>query len=93
MLHATVATTRLQPLRESAVDGVREAQLADSMLGPILSGKADGIKPSTEQLGGVRHSSHCLLQLWDQLVTHNGVLRRQLEAPDRSSSRLQTIVP
>ena len=89
----TVATTTLQPPSDDEIEGLRDAQLADATLGPLLRGKEDGKKPTADMLGGVSRSSRRLLQLWDQLVVHNGVLRRQFEAPDGSSSRLQTVVP
>jgi len=68
-------------------------QLVDSTLGPLLRGREAGEKPSPEQLGSLSRSSRHLLQLWEQLVVSEGVLCRQFESADGSSSTLQIVVP
>lgn len=88
-----VATSILQPLQGILSDNLREAQLNDPTLGPLLQGKENGEKPSSEQLGNLSRSSRHLLQLWEQLTVHNGILCRRFDSPDGSSSTLQIIVP
>ena len=90
---AVVATATLQPPQDITTEGIRDAQLADVVLGPLLRGKESATKPRIEQLGGVSHSSRRLLQLWNQLTVCDGVLCRQFEAPDGSSSVAQIVVP
>ena len=70
-------------------DNLREVQLAESILGPLLRGE----KPSLEQLGSLSRSSRRLLQLWEQLVASAGVLCRRFESADGSTSILQIVVP
>ena len=74
-------------------DSLREAQLADPMLGPLIRGKETGEKPSPEQLGSVSRSTRRLLQLWEQLTLHQGILCRKFESPDGLSSALQIVIP
>ncbi len=83
----------LQPSQVDLREGLREAQLADAQLRPLLEGKEAGRKPSIAELGCVSRSSRRLLQIWDQLVVHSGVLCRQFETPEGSSSITQAVVP
>ena len=72
---------------------LREAQLADSTLGRILCGKEAGEKPAAEEIGRASRSSCRLLQLWDQLLVHNGILCRRFEPPDRKEPIIQFVIP
>ena len=83
----------VKPLSDDGVDTLREAQLADPVVGPVLRGKETGDRPNHNQLGSVSRSSRRLLQLWDQLVVSGGILCRQYESPDGSCVTLQSIVP
>ena len=87
------STSLLQPLQDELSDSLREAQLADPMLGPLMRGKEAGEKPSPEQLGSVSRSTRRLLQLWQQLTVHRGILCRKFQSPDGLSSALQIVVP
>ena len=58
-----------------------------------IRGKETGRKPSADDMGSVSRSSRRLLQIWDQLIVHGGVLGRRFETPEGSSTILQTIVP
>lgn len=90
---AVVATSTLQPLLAENVDGVRDAQVDDPSIGPLLRGKEIGQKPSKEELGPSSRSSRHLLQIWEQLLVCDGVLCRQFEAPDGNSTVMQVVVP
>ena len=65
---------------------LREVQLADSTLGRILRGKEAGEKPAAEEMERASRSSRRLLQLWDQLLVHDGILCRRFEPPDLPST-------
>ena len=93
LVPASVATATLQPPQDDANEALRDAQLIDRVLGPLLRGKEAGRKPSIDELGSVSRSSRRLLQIWDQLFVHGGVLSRRFEAPEGSSTTPQTIVP
>ena len=71
---------------------LREAQLADSTWGRILRGKEAGEKPATEEMGRASRSSRRLLQLWDKLLVHDGILCRQLEPPDGREPIIQFVI-
>lgn len=77
---AVIVITTLQ--LPQVLPQVRDAWLANTLLGSILRSKEGGTKPSAEQLGRVSHFSHHLLQLWNQLMVHIGVHCLRLKAPD-----------
>ena len=87
------AASILQPLQNTSSGDLRDAQLADPLLGALLRGKEAGDKPSVEQLGAASRASRRLLQLWDQLVVKEGILCRRFKSPDGSSAALQIVVP
>ena len=89
-----IAATAVQPSQEYCVEGLREAQLADPTLGVLLRGKEEGRKPSAEELGCASRSTRRLLQIWDQLRVHDGVLCRLFATPDGTgaSSTAQLVV-
>ena len=62
------------------------------MLAPIIRGKESGNKPRPGSLPKSK-SARRLLQIWDQLVMHQGVLCRWLQPVGTSTERLQTVVP
>ena len=81
LVPASVATATLQPPQDDANEALRDAQLVDRVLGSLLRGKEARRKPSIDELGSVSRSSRRLLQIWDQLFVHGGVLSRRFEAP------------
>ena len=87
------ATDVVKPLEYDDKDSLREAQLADPTIGPLLRGRGAGERPNPQQLRNVSRESRRLLQLWDQLAVSGGVLCRQYESPDGSCVTLQIIVP
>ena len=74
-------------------DSIRDVQLTDPILGPIVQGIEAGKKPNPAQFGSPSSSSRRLLQLWEQLVINNGVLCRRFESPGGLSSTMQIVVP
>ena len=87
-----VAATTLQPLHGDMKEGLREAQLADPVLGPLLRGKKADKKPSTSEFSNSSKASRRLLQIWDQLFVSKGVLCRQSRG-SHGSLVAQTVVP
>ena len=87
------STSLLQPLQGQLSDSLRDTQLADPMLGPLMRGKETGEEPSPKELGSVSRSSRGLLQLWEQLTLHQGILCRTFESPNGLSSALQIVIP
>ena len=88
-----VAVATLRSPQGNASEELRDAQLVDPVLEPLLRGKEAGRKPSADELGNVSQSPRHLLQIWDQLIVHGGVLGHRFETPEGSSTILQTIVP
>ena len=88
---ADVAAAGLQPLVHELEANVRDIQLADPTLGPLLLGKEAGEKP--DKLGNMSRSSRRLLQIWDQLMVCDRVLCRRFETSDGSHSIAQLVVP
>ena len=87
---AAVATALLQSTTAKDQRRVRDAQLADQMLKPILEGKESGRKPTLGELRSNSRAARRLLQLWDQLTVVSGVLCRRFESVEGPSSRLAT---
>ena len=74
---------------------IREAQLADSITGPILRAK-EAVPPQKLDSGMLRGADQKLHQLssqWDQLTVLNGILYHTHESDDGKSTHLQLIVP
>ena len=88
-----VAALALQLPPSQAGDTLRHAQLADSTLAPILQGKESGTKPDFGSFTSSSKSVRRLLQIWEQLVVHQGVLCRQLKPTGGSPVTLQTVIP
>jgi hypothetical protein len=64
------ATSILQPLKGDLGGKLRDVQLTDPMLRPLLLGKESGEKPSPEHFGSVSRPTCQLLQIWEQLMVH-----------------------
>ena len=62
-----IAATMVQPPASHHEEDLREVQLADSILGPILRSKEKGEKPPMEETQHASRSTHQLMQLMDQL--------------------------
>ena len=87
---AEIAVTAMQLPEPHSHGTLREVQLADPLLGPLLLGKEEGKKPP---LPATDKSSRRLLQIWDQLLVKDGVLFRYLQPVDGALGVLQTVVP
>ena len=74
-------------------DELRQAQLNDPVVGPVLRAKEEAAKPTTEEVKSQPHHYRRLVQLWDQLVIERGMLHRCYETVDGSGSHLQLVVP
>ena len=71
---AEISALTLQLPPSQVSDSLRQLQLADAALAPLLQGKEVGIKPGPECFAATSKSVHRLLQLLDQLVVHQGIL-------------------
>ena len=87
---AEIAATAMQLPDSHSQETLREMQLADKLLGPLLLGKEENKRPS---LPGPSKSSRRLLQMWDQLLVKDGVLCRYLQPADGAPGVLQTVIP
>ena len=72
---------------------LRQAQLDDPVVGPVLQAKERASMPTAEEVKSQSHHYHRLVQLWDQLVVEGGTLQQCYEKDDGSSSHLQVMVP
>ena len=88
-----ITTATIEPPQAGPSNEVREAQLADPELGPLLRGKEAAHKPGVEEMQSMSRSSRRLLQIWDQLTVRSGVLYRQFLLPNSSTVILQQLVP
>ena len=90
---AEVAVTTLQLPDSQAGESLRQIQLTDPVMAPLLQGKEAGTKPDTRSFSVFNKAARRLLQIWDQLVVHSGILCRQLQPTDGAPGGLQTIIP
>jgi transposase InsO family protein len=88
-----VAVLALQLPTGQASDSLRQSQLADPTLAPLLHGKEACTKPDSSSFAAMTKSTRRLLQIWEQLVVHQGVLCRRLPSMAGSPEKLQTVVP
>ncbi len=84
-----VSVTSLQVPNFPGVQSVREEQLADSTL---LRAKEADQKPSLDEVCMSR-ATHRLLQIWDQITVHEGILCRCFEAPNGRCLAIQILIP
>ena len=71
---------------------LRQAQLDDPVVSPVLQPKEKASKPTAEDVKSQSHYYRRLVQLWDQLVVWSRVLQRCYETEDGSGSHLQFVV-
>ena len=72
---------------------LREVQLANPNVGPILRGRESNRKPPVAESLANGPSYHCLHQMWEQLTVKDGILWRVFESYDGSTSHLQLVTP
>ncbi len=76
------------------LDGtLRQSQMDDPTIGPVLRAKKAGEKPDPDQVKAMSLHGRRLLQLWDQLMLKDQLLWRQYENPRGSLTTLQLVVP
>ena len=71
---------------------LRQLQLDDEIVGPLLKAKKSGEKPHGEHLKEIPKLCR-LHQLWEQLTLKDGLLFRKFESPDGSSTHFQWVAP
>ena len=80
-------------LNEHSPQHLRELQLDDPTIGPVLQAveKDEHLNPGTIAHGGseVRH----LIQLWDRLLVEEGVLKQKYDSVSGNVSWTQFVVP
>ena len=72
---------------------LRQAQLDDPVVGPVLQAKENASKPTAEEVKSQSHYYRRLVQLWDQLIVERGVLQQCYETDNGSGAHLQFVVP
>ena len=70
----TVAAAIIIPPSSQTGSSLRDAQLADPELGPLLRAKEDDRQLPVENTKGMSKAARRLHQLYNQLTVHNGVL-------------------
>ena len=69
---------------------VRNKQLSDVLIRPLLKAKENKVKPANQQSQGLQALR--LLHIWDQFEVYQGQLYRQFEKPEETVT-LQLILP
>ena len=90
---AEVAVAALQLPESHASETLRQIQLADPAVGPLLHGKEAGIRPEVVSFAATSKAVHHYLQIWDQLEVHSDVLCRRLKSDRVAPQILQTVIP
>ena len=72
---------------------IREVQLTDATIGPVLRAKEEGKPPTAELTTASNHHTCQLVQQWDQLTIKDGVLYRNFKSNDGTKHTLQMIIP
>ena len=90
---AEVAVAALQLPGSHATDTLRQVQLADPIVGPVLRGKEMDTKPDVGSFPAASKSARRFLQIWEQLVVSSGVLCRHLQPTGDSPGVLQAVIP
>ena len=66
----------LQQQSSEKGDEIRDLQLSDPMIGPIMRPIPTDNKPTAAQLRNPSRATHRILQLWDQLIYRYVILCR-----------------
>ena len=62
---------------------MRNLQINDEPIGPVLQAKEDQLRPSQNDLGKYSYATRKLFQLWEQLTVENGFLIRLFKDADQ----------
>ena len=90
---AEIAVTTLQLPATNTSHTLRQAQLDDLTLGPVLRGKVSDKKPERKNFQPLTKAALRLLQIWDQLTVKDGILCRHHQPKGRATGTLQTVIP
>ena len=90
---AEVAVTEVQIPGPHTGETLRQLQLADPVLGPLLRMKEADTKPDTGSFPSVTKSVRRFLQIWDQLEVHAGILCRCLCPVGHFPRVTQAVIP
>ena len=88
-----VAVTSFQFPGTHTSETLQQLQRADPVLGPLIQGKETGVKPGLGSFTPVSKAVRRFLQIWDQLLVHEGVLCRQALPSRGSPGGLQVVIP
>ena len=80
-------------LREKSKTEIRLAQLQDDCVGFVLKAKEKNHKPGADDVKGKSMAVRRLIQLWDRLEVHDGVLWRLYDDNAGKKKWLQLILP
>ena len=83
----------IQSLGARSPEHLRDAQLADPIIRPVLQAKEEEDSPDAEATRSYPPATRRLLQQWSQLRIKDKVLWRLFESEDGSSQHLQLVVP
>ena len=62
---------------------IQALQRSDPAIGLVQKAKEDSVRLSLEQMKGKSVETRRLLQLWDHLVLHDGIMYRRFEGTDK----------
>ena len=96
--HMTLPEEVTSPVLTIACGGqsathLRELQLADPDVGPILRGRESNQKPPVAESLANGPGYRRLHQMWEQLTVKDGILWRVFESNDGNTSHLQLVTP
>ena len=92
-LVAVTTVNDIPVFQHSSTDNLRESQLQDTNIGFILRALELNQKPQPTLLQGQSPEVRQLVQLWDQLVLHDGLLYRHFVNAETGDGHLQLVVP
>ena len=84
-----IATTTFK----ESTNEIRQMQLKDEAVGPVLEAKESGQKPPAEDIKARSRTGRRLFQLWDQLVVRHDLLFWQYLPPSGKDTTLQLVLP
>ena len=78
---------------QTSTEQIRDSQLADPIIGPVLQAVEKKERPSPDASHSQPPMMRLLFQHWDQLKIKEGTLWHLFESEDDTSHHLQLIVP
>ena len=80
-------------LRHYSAETICKSQLQDDAIGFVLHAFESNKKPESTMLQGQSSEVRRLVQLWDQLTLHDGLLYRYFMKEESDNGHLQLVVP